>query len=160
MSLTINFGIGNDFSATIIKINNFPNEATQAIQNQLFIEGIELRQDMITSMRETPRSTKSYTYGRSKPHFSSKPGSPPAIDFGNLIRSFVVDETIDGVEVGVGLNISLTKGIKKGSLASYAENLEFGTSKMAARPFMQPATERQTAGLEDRLKKAILKDIK
>ena len=61
-------------------------------------------------------------------HQASAPGEAPAIDTGNLINSLQIEETGD-LEMTVSVN------------AEYAEALEFGTSKMAPRPFMEPATE-------------------
>ena len=160
MTLNIKVGIGNDFKTAIIKLNKLPKEISQSIENQLFIEGLNLRQDMITSMKNTPGGGRTYSSGRIKPHIASKPYHPPAIDNANLAGAFVIDQNLRGVEVGVGVNINLKKGKKRGSIASYAEDLEFGTSKMAPRSFMRPALDRLTPGLESRLKASILGRVK
>lgn len=59
-------------------------------------------------------------------HQASAPGEAPAIDSGELVESLEVTDVIDG-EGAIGTN------------AEHAEYLEYGTSKMAARPFMTPA---------------------
>lgn len=56
----------------------------------------------------------------------SSPGSPPGIDTGNLKGSIKVGEVTDNHAV---LEAN----------ANYAGYLEFGTRRMAARPFMRPA---------------------
>lgn len=56
----------------------------------------------------------------------SPPGSPPGIDTGNLKNS---------ITVANGRN-DLHKTIEVG--ADYGESLEFGTTQLAARPFMTP----------------------
>lgn len=61
-------------------------------------------------------------------HVPSAPGSPPNEDTGTLRR---------GIETRIGgPNLVVVE-----SKAPYSAALEFGTSRMAARPFMQPATE-------------------
>lgn len=77
---------------------------------------------------------------------ASAPGEAPAIDTGTLANSIQARKTGLGsavVEVG----------------AEYGTHLELGTRKMAARPFLKPATERAwakfleaLAGLEAMLK--------
>ena len=66
------------------------------------------------------------TYGN---HTASRAGFPPNSDTGYLASNIFVSKDADG------------KGANVESRADYSEALEFGTSKMAARPFMQPALE-------------------
>lgn len=63
-------------------------------------------------------------------HVPSAPGEPPNADTHQL------DLSID-VRVNPG-----AKTVSVVSLAPYSAFLEFGTSKMAARPYMRPALER------------------
>lgn len=65
-------------------------------------------------------------------HIPSLPGEAPNNDTGGLVRSI---ETKIG---GAGF-VTVEAG---GPSAPYAVALEYGTSKMAARPFMRPAVER------------------
>lgn len=62
------------------------------------------------------------TYGN---HTASSPGEPPAVDTGRLRNS--IDHAIGADHVDVGSSVA------------YAPYLEYGTSRMAARPFMRPA---------------------
>lgn len=69
-------------------------------------------------------------YGR---HVASSPGQPPAPDTGNLRRnwreaSFV---TANGLGRGIDVKLQIT------SDTFYAKFLEHGTSRMAARPFVE-----------------------
>jgi HK97 gp10 family phage protein len=61
-----------------------------------------------------------------KNHVPSKPGEPPNEDTGTLRRGIVVTQVAP-------LRVRIS------STAPYSAFLEFGTSKMAARPFMGPA---------------------
>jgi len=64
------------------------------------------------------------------PHFASAAGRPPATDTGNLGNniSTSVKGRADGAVIGQII-----------AATDYAIHLEFGTSQMAARPFMTPA---------------------
>jgi len=63
-------------------------------------------------------------------HQASAPGEAPAVDTGNLIDS--VQQTM--VKADQGLLYTN---------AEYAEYLEFGTTRMANRPFFVPAAEKE-----------------
>lgn len=63
--------------------------------------------------------------GNSYEHFASKAGEPPNTDTGTLIKSIQTEITHNAVYVGTN--------------NEYAPHLEFGTVKMAARPFLNPA---------------------
>ncbi|WP_020469724.1 HK97-gp10 family putative phage morphogenesis protein [Zavarzinella formosa] len=83
---------------------------------------------------------------RSGYHRASAPGESPASDTGRLINS------INGTVVDRGLTAVIRAG---GGMVNYARSLEFGTRKMAARPFMFPAFERSKQFIADRLKQAV-----
>lgn len=68
-------------------------------------------------------------------HVPSVPGEPPNEDTGTLRRNI---ET----EIGGPNLVTVT------SYAPYSAALEFGTSRMAARPFMRPATEKAVPQIE------------
>lgn len=59
-------------------------------------------------------------------HQASAPGEPPAVDTGHLIGSI---QTVIKSPIEAEIIIP----------AEYAQALEFGTSRMAARPFVRPA---------------------
>ena len=63
-------------------------------------------------------------------HVASAPGEPPAIDTGQLIGSVRVTR-LEAMRWAVGAGDT-----------EYAAHLEYGTRKMAARPFLRPAAER------------------
>ena len=89
--------------------------------------GIRVVETHVKVELQTPGSGEVYTRG-SRSHRASAPGQPPAIDTGNLINSIEVgDVTPTQATLGVG--------------AEYAEYLEFGTSRMEARPFLRPAMD-------------------
>lgn len=102
-----------------------------------------IRNDAIISVKSHLSAGKVYTRGTVK-HVASKPGSPPNQDRGTLTRN-----------IRVTMNDDLTADIS--SNAPYSAELEFGTSNMAARPFMTPAVEGQRVKHKERLQKAIMR---
>ena len=64
------------------------------------------------------------------PHQASSAGQPPATDTGNLGKNISSSVKVRADGAVVGQIIAATE---------YAVHLEFGTSQMAARPFMTPA---------------------
>lgn len=90
---------------------------------------------------------RSYTR-RGITHTASAPGQPPATDSGFLGQNITmnVKSMPNGTIVGQVI-----------SAAPYSKALEFGTTKMMARPFMQPALEKNRRKIEALFKKGILK---
>jgi HK97 gp10 family phage protein len=79
---------------------------------------------------------------RSIVHRASAPGEAPASDTGRLVNAI-------HVELESGLSAIMRVATK------YAELLEFGTSKMAARPAALPAAEKNRAWIINRLAQAV-----
>tara|TARA_Y100000004_G_scaffold195630_1_gene263181 strand:+ start:740 stop:1144 length:405 start_codon:yes stop_codon:yes gene_type:complete len=72
---------------------------------------------------------------------ASAEGEFPATDTGYLVNNIVVKRDSDGLGGDVE------------SRADYSASLEFGTSKMGARPFMQPSLEENRPKIRARLKR-------
>lgn len=107
---------------------------------------IEMRADIVTSIQRGPAS--GVTYKKSNPtrtHTASAPGQAPMSDTGRLANSITFDRVGD-LTATVGSNLN------------YAPWLEYGTSRMAARPFFRPAVERMRpiyiGKLEDIIRRA------
>lgn len=79
-----------------------------------------------------------------KGHVPSAPGEPPSADTHELDRSI---ETIQVAPLKVVVAAS----------ARHAIPLEFGTSKMAARPFMAPAAQRKRAEITNMIAAGVAK---
>lgn len=108
------------------------------------IDGLEnLMRKLEAKQAQVKRATKrgitkacliveAYAKENMTPESPSSPGEPPAVVTGTLRASIthrVEDEDSEAVGY-VGTNVQ------------YAQPLEFGTSKMAARPFLFPALEK------------------
>ena len=87
-------------------------------------------------------------YEPRRSHRASAPNQPPASDTGFLVSQITmkVDTKLDGSVVG-----------KIISAAPYSKALEFGTTQMTERPFMQPALEKNKRKIERMFKKGVLK---
>ena len=87
-----------------------------------------VRNTAVDSINQGARSGVVYQRG-GKTGQRSAAGEPPKTDQGTLVQNIrlILDTDNLGASVESGAN--------------YSEALEFGTSKMAARPFLQPALE-------------------
>lgn len=84
-------------------------------------------------------------------HIASLPGEAPNADTGVLANNI---ETLLIRDTGSDLKVEVT------SSAPYSEALEFGTKKMAARPFMAPAANKNRKKATAFVKRAMNKAIR
>tara|TARA_Y100001937_G_C6914520_1_gene238931 strand:+ start:101 stop:550 length:450 start_codon:yes stop_codon:yes gene_type:complete len=116
---------------------------------EVILGGAQLiRGEAIKSIQTGPKSGRVYQkYNPRRTHTASAPGQPPASDTGNLVSQIMVrQQTKDNVLVE--------------SNALYSSFLEFGTSKMLARPFLFPATERSRPKITQAVFNRVVKEIK
>lgn len=110
-----------------------PKEVEQ-IGRALFVGGDIIRAEASRLITENAVSGKL--------HVASLPGQPPKEDTGHLRSNIEVEQPAP-------LRVLVT------SNADYAVALEFGTSKMAARPYMGPAARNKRAEVTKLVKGAI-----
>ena len=102
-----------------------------------------IRGEAVRSIQQGSKSGKTYKrYNPTRTHKASAPGEAPASDTGFLVSNIRVKEQKDVVVVS--------------SEASYSKFLEYGTSKMLARPFLFPAFEKS----KPKIAEVILRKIK
>ena len=126
-------------ATTIAKKNvvNVVTRATMMVQN--------------TAKKSISKGGTGQLYQKYEPrrsHRASAPNQPPATDTGFLISQITMD-------VDVKTNGSVVGQII--SSAPYSKALEYGTTNMTARPFMQPALQKNKRKIENLFKKGILK---
>lgn len=97
-----------------------------ALMRGLVTVGHMVRNEAVNLITQGPKTGVTY-YRRGVAHVASAPGEPPAADLGNLHNSITVqpNPALLLVQVNAG--------------AKYSAALEYGTRKMAARPFMSRA---------------------
>lgn len=122
-------------------VAKLPRAATEIVK-----ETVEEIDGTVRQGMAQPKSGRVYVRG-ARLHTASAPGEMPAIDSRALLNS-LQKRVISGKARGYYFTDN-----------PYAAYLEYGTSKMAARPFMTPAAERarrsfmrKLRNLEDRLR--------
>lgn len=122
------------------KIPQLKQSINQEIDRLVFRVAHQIRNNAVESIQRGTKSGREYRRG-SVTHRASAPGESPATDTGALVRSIRVDH-----QPGSGVADVV-------AAARYAAFLEFGTRKMAARPFLRPAAEKVKTQLPDLVKK-------
>lgn len=106
---------------------------------------LELQGDVKKRIQRGPASGRVYQkYNPRRTHQASAPGEAPMSDTGRLANSIFFE--VEG---------RLTATV--GSRLIYALWLEYGTSKMAARPYFRPAVEAMRPKFQARLEAAVRK---
>ena len=127
------------------QIRKLGDSFSDAVNNGVFLAANEIRTYAIKSIQEQSpgKSVKrSRQGGGTYPHVAASPGQAPNTDTGKLVASIAVEKKAESTYfVGSGL--------------SYAKYLEFGTSKMLARPWLQPAIRANRNALIDNIEKAV-----
>jgi hypothetical protein len=115
-------------------IKAFGSEGRKAIVNELHKIAVDVKNDILKSMRSSPGGGRVYK-SKGKVHAASLPGFPPKVDTGNLWNRIYVDKGYDYSEVYTN-NVKYAKWLEKGT------KKKDGTKKMEERPFFGPAIER------------------
>ena len=115
------------------------NEMVDAVEQVLFNAGELIQVEAQLSITRGAVSGKN--------HVPSQPGEPPNQDTG------VLSGNIETTRAG-------RLRVKVASEAPYSAPLEFGTSKMAARPFMRPARDKMRPRIEKNLIKAVKRVVR
>jgi HK97 gp10 family phage protein len=112
------------------------------------VRGVEsVREEATSLMQNSPRSGRIYKR-RGVVHKSSGPGESPAPDTGNLIRN--IQTSVDPQKLTGKVNFG----------TEYAPHLEYGTIKMAPRPFARPAAEHKRAEIQADIATSIAEALK
>jgi HK97 gp10 family phage protein len=138
--LTFKFSGVQDATKALEKVKE---DLENNMQEVLLGGGQLIRGEAIRSIQSGAKSGKTYKrYNPTRTHKASAPGEAPASDTGFLVSNIRVKDQKDFVEVR--------------SEASYSKFLEYGTSKMLARPFLFPAMEKS----KPKIAEVILQKIK
>lgn len=115
----------------------------------------KVRSDIQESMAKTERDmSKTYfTNNKTKAHHPSLPGNPPAVDSGNLRNSIRYEVHSEGSEI-YGVVGSTQKD------PDYAVFTEYGTNKMAPRPWLRPAMQKNNEWIRKSMANAVANTLK
>jgi HK97 gp10 family phage protein len=120
-------------------------EIGKQIEIGLYASAKKVEGDAKRSIMQGSKSGRLYQR-RTVTHRASAPGEAPANDTGRLVNS------INSYLVKAEKYATVTAGR---GLAMYARALEFGTAKMAARPFFFAAAEKNRQWISARLSQAV-----
>lgn len=141
-------------SVDLSQLSKFLAQKTSSIKDNLEIAidrcGEKIRSDIQYNMSHTPldMSKSYYTNNKTKAHHPSLPGNPPAPDSGNLRESIRYEVHKEGKEV-YGIVGSTQKD------PDYSVYTEYGTSKMAPRPWLKPAMRENSQFIKYAISKAV-----
>jgi HK97 gp10 family phage protein len=130
------------------KLNGKLNQLQKMMQDKIFLalesSANTIRTNAIKSIQAAPSGADYVRYknGNKRIGKASAAGAPPHTDTGNLVNSIQVQRRQDSVVVG-----SMES-------APYGKWLEYGTSKMSARPWLRPAFEESKKIVDAKLQRA------
>lgn len=124
-----------------VKLRKIAEDLRAELKEAVVAGAGEVRDSAVGSMRE-PKTGRLVTRGAAL-HRASAAGEPPAVETGRLQASVHTEVDLDGL------------GAEVGTALDYGAFLEFGTRKIAARPWLFPAFERRKKGIRARIKRAL-----
>jgi HK97 gp10 family phage protein len=127
--MQINLKVKN-LKKVLSQLNRLQKDMEVPFQEIVKGGGQLIRGEAIKSIQTGSKSGVMYQmYNPRREHRASAPGEAPASDTGNLVSKIIVKQ--------ISQDITSVE-----SNADYSAYLEYGTSKMEARPFMLPAFEK------------------
>lgn len=132
----------------ISRLAGLSDGIVKEVRAEIFLLSKEVESDAKISIQRGPKTGLIYKR-KNVSHRASAPGEAPATDTGSLVSSITHGQVdVTGFVYEVGTN------------SKYAKPLEFGTRKMASRPFLQPALEKNKKPGLARIKRSIQKVAK
>ena len=138
-----------DFSSTLKKLDKITEDMKKEIAAALFVGGLKIEENAKLSIQREVKTGRVYRR-RTVTHIASAAGQAPANDTGRLVNSFNVSQSADQMVVAIKSG---------GATVDYAVSLEYGTEKMAPRPFMKPALEKSRAFIQKRMVTGIKRGV-
>lgn len=131
------------------KLSNLPKNLSNPVKQEVFLGAESIRRTAINLINRGSRSGVAYKRGN-KSAQRSAPGEPPKSDRGILVGS-IFNVPIHGL--GGFAN-------KVGTKKEYGASLEFGTSKMDARPWLFPSYKQNINDIIKNVTKALKLSIR
>lgn len=143
--------ISSDSRKIISNTKKLPLGLEIGMHREMVNSANRMRNDILLSMKKTPKTGRIYKKSKTVFHQASSPGYPPAIDDAFLSDSITTDITNEGAEVG-----------SEEKIAAYGGWLEEGVpkNKLEPRPFLEPAKIREEPIFEKNINKVIKDNIK
>lgn len=131
-------------------LKNKASNINENLEKAIDLCGNKVVSDIKYSMDHTERDTNKsyYTSNKTKAHHPSLPGNPPAVDTSRLKGSIEYEVHNNKKEV-YGIVGTTQKD------PDYGLYLEYGTSKMAPRPWLKPAMIKNNNFIRNAIAKAV-----
>lgn len=137
MSINVKIDGIDDLLADLKRLGTISDDLVVDTINDL---AMDTQQEAVRGIQRGPASGRTYKRG-TVTHTASAPGQFPMSDTGRLASNVEFEVATKSRQVAVvGTNIE------------YGAHLEFGTSKMAARPWLMPSFRKATEGVAKELK--------
>lgn len=144
-----------DFTHIFKRLERMTAEVEKEVAGALFVGGLKIEENAKKSIQDGNKTGRIYQRGNVT-HRASAPGEAPASDTGELAYSGI--KTIPKSSMHVNVEAQVVSKSKNGS-SNYAIDLEYGTSKMEARPFMKPAFDVSKEFIIERMEKALKRAV-
>ena len=140
---------------------NTKDRIPSGLNRELIIGANKIRNTVILSMKNTPKTGRYYRRGKSgKYHIASSPGNPPAIDYGELVRSIMFDVQDWEMEVGSFGGAPYAPFLEEGTFGKSVGRSGGQIGNVAPRPFLAPAVEKHRQEIIDAVGNAAFDVIK
>jgi phage gpG-like protein len=134
----------NNYGVLQAKLQELQNAVFIAPAQEVLLGALEIQTDAKRSIAEHQSSLRTETrYNPKREQEVSEPGHAPNSDLGKLAQSVEVDFDPEKVIATTGTNLL------------YGKSLELGTAKMAARPWLFPAFQRNVQKIRDNIARAL-----
>lgn len=127
------------------KLRALPVEHKRGMGRALSLSALDVQGTAQRNIQRGARTGRVYPAvrgRRGRPHRASAPGEFPKTDTGRLVSSIFAEVDMSSLVADVGTDIR------------YGPFLEFGTSKMAARPWLQPSFDERKEAIAARFRAA------
>lgn len=142
-----------DDSKVLKKLKKLSVEATLGVESAVANGASMVRNTMVDSMTQEAKHGRVYNVpGTRTKYVASAPGEAPAVATSNLISNIEIEFS--------ERNLVAEVGVLEYAKVDYAAYLEFGTSKMAARPFLEPALKKHQKEISDTIKQEVKRVLK
>lgn len=133
-----------------VKLNAIGKRTRDEVSKAVRRGSLRIENRAVEGIIDPPKTGRIYSskYRKGAKHQASAPGEFPAADSGRLHQSITSAMTLEGPDVYRS---------ETGANVPYATWLELGTSKMAPRPFMQPAFDENKEIVERDIRNAIIR---
>lgn len=138
MTATIRLDGSAEFQSALRRMSD---DVRRQVGEEVMSVALDMQADVKRSIARGSKTGRVYRRGN-RTHQASAPGQAPASDTGRLVNSIEFDK-LGMLSAAVGSHLV------------YALHLEYGTRKMAARPFFRPAVEKMRKQFQKRLEIAV-----